>query len=368
MKLFLQEVIEGILTAMKGPVEEGRILAPLLRWLKVDVLPEVLLLFISAIVLAALLIGAVFAVHWLISLVRKRRTRVFISFHHEREPIADALADEMTKCGIRAKKLPFVESPDSDTLLDQVKQQIRDCHVFVCVPGNRRSFVDHEVFAAFTVEKPLLFVLIEADAPHLPDTAKKGYPVFALEGLQREGFRTLANFCSYLAADWRSTVRLYGAVFHHLITCAQLVAAVYIVSIVILTNVISSRGPDVANPPKQTAAQIVEETRKFIYQGHTIDEHKSGSLLGWLATVVSNPAILLFLGLTLMLFLVPYGLFFITRWAKRARLRSVISGKKFRDTFIPETLAYSLTRADLLKILYHGEIVAHHESGRPACT
>ena len=349
MRSILLELIEkllpksyNILREMEG-AELGGAIPGVLRWLNVAVLLDVLRLFILAIVLAALLIGAVFAVHLLISLVRRRRTRLFISFHHEREPIADALVDEMTKCGIRAKRLPFVESPDSDTLLDQVKQQIRDCHVFVCVPGRFPSFVDGEVAMAFMDEKPMLFVLIEADAPHLPNYAKKGYPVFALEELQREGFRTLANFCSYLAADWRSTVRLYGAVFHHLIACAQLVVAVYIVSIVILTN--------------------VEETRKLIYQGH-----KSGSLLGSLPTVVSNPAILWFIGLTLMLFLVPYGLFFITRWAKRARLRSVISGKKFRDTFIPETLAYSLTRADLLKILYHGEIVAHHESGRPACT
>lgn len=367
MKL-LQWLIEEILPAMKSDVPLAPILPLLWRWLNVARLPEVLLLFISAIVLAALLIGAVFAVHWLISLVRKRRTRLFISFHHEREPIADALADEMTKCGIRVEKLPFVESPDHDTLLDQVNQEIRDCDVFVCVPGNRPSFVDGEVAMAFGILKPMLFVFVEADAPpRLPDRAKKGYPVFALEALQREGFRTLANFCSYLAADWRSTVRLYGAVFHHLIACAQLVVAVYIVSIVILTNVMDpSRGPDVANPSKRTAAQIVEETRKLIYQGHTIDEHKSASLLGSLPTFVSNPAILLFLGLTLMLFLVPYGLFFISRWANRAKVRRVISGQKFRDTFIPETLAYSLTRADLLKIFYHGDIVAYHESGRPA--
>jgi hypothetical protein len=172
--------------------------------------------------------------------------------------------------------------------------------------------------------------------------------VFALGALQREGFRTLANFCSYLAADWRSTARLYAAVFRHLKACSQLTVAVFIVSIVILTNVMSP------NP------QIVEETKKLFYQGHTIDEH-----LGSLRTIVSNPEILWFLGPPLILFLVPYGLFFISRWANRAKVRRVISGKKFRDTFIPETLAYSLTRADLHKILYHGDIVAHHESGRP---
>jgi hypothetical protein len=64
-------------------------------------------------------------------------------------------------------------------------------------------------------------------------------------------------------------------------------------------------------------------------------------------------------------FLGFYGLFFIKRCALRAKLRRVISWKKFRDIFLPKTLAYSLRGADLRKILYHGDIVAHHESGRP---
>lgn len=350
---------EEILRAMKG--EGGwKSIAPFLRWLQVFFPPEVLQSFILAIVLAALLIGAVFAVHLLISLVRKRRTRVFISFQHEREAIADTLAAEMTKCGIRPKKLPFVESPDHNTLIDQVDQEIHACDIFVCVPGNRPSFVDNEVGKASFGKKPVLFVFVEADAPpHLPNTAKKGYPVFALEGLQREGFRTLANFCSYLAADWRSTVRLYAAVFHHLQACAQIAVAVYIVSIVIfiLINVMGSfRGPDVANRPERTAAQIAEETARKL-----ITREGRGSLLGSPRTLASK-----FLVPTLILFLIPYGLFFIKRLVLRAQVRRAISEKRFfRDTFIPETLAYSLTRADLLKILYYGDIVAHHESGRP---
>jgi hypothetical protein len=321
--------------AMKGaggwkPMEQ------FLHFLSVAFPPEVLLSFILAIVLAALLIGAVFAVHLLISLVRKRRTRVFISFQHEREPIADALADEMTKCGVRAQKLPFVESPDSDTLLEQVNQGIRDCDIFVCVPGKFPSFVDGEVSKAHGLLKPMLFVFVEADPPRLSNYAKKGYPVFALEALQREGFRTLANFCSYLATDSRSTTRLYGAVFQHLQHCGQLAGLVYFFLIVMLGSV----------------------------------QHKSGSLLGSPRTLVSNPAILWFFApffaATLILFLVPYSLFFINRLYLRAQLRRVISGKKFsRDTFIPETLAYRLTKADLHKILYHGDIVAYHEAGIP---
>jgi hypothetical protein len=299
-------------------------------WLKVT--PEALVLFIWTVVLPALLIGAVSAVHRLISLVRKRRGRVFISFEHEREPIADVLADEMTKCGIRAEKLPFMERPDHDTLVHQVTQQILDCDVFVCVPGKFPSFIQSEVLGASTAKKPTLFIFVEADAQHLPNTAMKGCPVFALEELKREGFRTLANFCSYLAADSRSTARLYGAVFEHLSHWGPLPFAVFFVLIGMLCYV----------------------------------QHKGFSLLGSPRTLVSDPANLWFFAPTLILLLVPYSVFFIRRLYLRAQLRRVIAGKNFsRDTFIPETLAHGLTGADLRKILYHGDIVAYHEAGSP---
>ena len=303
-------------------------------WVRVlRVSPEALVLFIWTVVLPALLIWTVSAVHWLITLVRKWRTRVFISFQHEREPIADVLADEMRKCGIRAEKLPFVERPDHDTLIDQVNQEIRDCDIFVCVPGKFHSFVDSEVSKAHGLLKPMLFVFVEADAPpRLPNHAKKGYPVFALEALQREGFRTLANFCSYLAADARSTARLYGAVFEHLGHWGPLPFAVFLVLMGMLFHV----------------------------------QHKSLSLLGSPRTLVSDPANLWFFAPTLILLLVPYSVFFIRRLYLRAQLRRVISGKNFsRDTFIPETLAHGLTGADLRKVLYHGDIVAYHEAGSP---
>jgi putative ABC transport system substrate-binding protein len=253
-----------------------------------------------------------------------RLPAMYHSFQHGREASADALAAEMARSAIRQAKLPFIESPDHDTLLDQVKQEIRDCDVFVCVPGSRPSFVESEVSMAFGLEKPLLFVLIEADTPRLPNTAKKGYPVFALERFQREGFGTLVNFCSYPAADWRSTVRLYGAVLAHIRACAKLAGAICLVSIVALTRVMgASAMPDHTDP--------------------------GGSFLGWTQAFVSNRAILWIIATSLVLFLVPYGLFSMTRLVLRAKLRRVIAGKKFSDSFLPETLAYSLTRADLLK-------------------
>jgi TIR domain len=340
---YLRQIFREV-RAMKGAEKEAGFLRTFqsLRafayfWSRVARNPWVLKLFARAIVWDALLIGAVCAVHLLISLIRKRRTRVFISFQHEREPIADTLASEMTKYGIRAEKLPFKENPDHDTLVYQMSRGIRDCDVFVCVPGKRPSFVDYEVGVALGAKKPMLFVLIEADAPHLPNAAMKGYPVFALERLQRfqrKGFRILASFCSYLAADWRSTVRVYGAVFNHLFASTGIVFAVFLTSTVILTCVTDSvRGPGVAVPP-----------------------------VGFLPASLSDPVFLACFVSPLILFLIFYGLFFITRWVKRAQIRNMTCGQKFRDSFIPKTLGYSLTRAHLRKILYRGDIVAHHES------
>jgi hypothetical protein len=299
--------------------------------------PETLLTFLLAIVLTAFLIGVFLSVHLVINLLRRRRARVFISFQHDRESIADALAAAMASSGVNQVKLPFVERPDHDTLLDQVKQAIRGCDVFVCVPGSRPSFVESEVSMAFGLDKPLLFVVIEADTPRLPNTAKKGYPMFALERVQREGLRTLVNFCSYLAADLRSTVRLYGAALNywlnHCTGCASAVVGFYLGSIVAVNDVLKqpfgSRGIDVAS-----------------------------NLPAW-------PS-LAFIATNMVLFLVPYGYIFISRWNLRAKLRRVISGKKFSESLLPETLDFSLTRANLLKILYCGDIPAEHESNTPA--
>jgi len=62
----------------------------------------------------------------------------------------------------------------------------------------------------------MLFVLNESDTPFLPNSAKKGYPLFDREQIEIDGGVTLADFCSYLAADRHSTARLYLNVLNSL--------------------------------------------------------------------------------------------------------------------------------------------------------
>jgi hypothetical protein len=302
--------------------------------------PEVLLIFVLNVVLAAPLIGVILATHLVIRLPWSRRARVFISFQHDHDLIAKQLKAEMEKCGINPVKLPFVENPDHDMLLDQVKQEIRDCNVFVCIPGSRPSFVESEVSMAFGLEKPLLF-LIEAGTSRLPNTAKKGYPIFALERVQREGLRTLVNFCSYLAADWRSTVRLYGALFNHMMLGANIYFIICLISIVPVALWVDDWAKVSREIPKLT---------------------DSGGFIAWAQAVACYPPNISFIMVSLALCLLIYIVFSMTRSFLRRKVRRAISGKKFSESFLPKTLDFSLTRADLLKILYRDDIPAEHES------
>jgi hypothetical protein len=301
--------------------------------------PEIALAVAFAFVVAVLPIALIFAAHWVIG---RRRARVFISFQHDREPVADAVASEMARSKIDQVKLPFLENPDHDLLLDQVRKSIRDCDVFVCIPGSRPSFVESEVSMAFGLGKPLVFVLIEADIPRLPNTPKKGYPMFSLEQLQRDGFCTLVKFCSYLAADWRSTVQLYFAVLAHWGRCASLLPAIIIVSLLVMMGVTELMGASSDFEPIDLRGPLLRQVNFVLY-----------------------PPILSMMTAIWVLFFTLYSIFTLTRRSLRTRIKQAISSKKFNESFLPKTLDYSLTRGALLTMLYGGDLLAAHESKAP---
>jgi hypothetical protein len=278
--------------------------------------PSIIIAFMFSLVIAALPISLVLAVYRLIG---RRRARVFISFQHEREPIADTLASVMAKSGIDQVKLPYMENPDHDLLLDKVRQAIRECDVFVCIPGNQPSFVESEVSMAFGLRKPLMFLLREADTSRLPNTAKKGYPVFSLEQLHRDDFCTLIKFCCYISADWRSTVRLYCSVLLHMPLCLSLLSFIYLISILVMTGTTGAS----ANP-------------------HPINFR--GPFLLQAESLLLDPPIFCFGAACLALFIILYSIFIVSRRSLRTRIRQVISAKMFSESFLPKTLDYSLSR------------------------
>jgi len=276
------------------------------------------------VIFAAAPIGAILAIHLAL---RGRRARVFISFQHERESLAEILAGRFVSAGIQPVKLPFLDNPDHDRLLDEVKQAIRHCDVFICVPGRNPSFVESEVSMAFGLEKPLLFVVSEQDTPRLPNTAKKGYPILGLERLEGN-FTTFVNFCSYLAGDWRSVVQLYGTIW--LIWGPGLILLANILGVLVMVGIMQS-----TQLPMSYSA--------------------------W-HDILRDPATLWFLVGSVVLFLGPYAYFIRRRFELRSRVRRAICNERFGANSLPKVLDASLTRENILEILYPGSIVAEHET------
>jgi hypothetical protein len=183
----------------------------IIRTVKLAVLPEVVFSFLITFVLVITICILIAIVHIVVIGVLRGRAVIFISYQHDQNGQAESIESELTRRSLRVIRLPFVASPEHYGLLDEIKHSIRRSDVFICIPGGQSSFVDDEVAIAFALDKPMLFVVAKSLHYFIPDTAKKGYPIFDLEQIQLDECAVLAAFCSYLAADQRSTVKLFLA-------------------------------------------------------------------------------------------------------------------------------------------------------------
>jgi hypothetical protein len=135
------------------------------------------------------------------------RLKVFISFNRTREDIAEDLHKQLEKASAKVSRIPFLENAEHQTILANTQQFIKDCNMFICLPGSASSFVDNEVFSATTSGKPITF-LISENSGTLPNTADKRYPVFRLEATIEAQYKPLIEFVSYVGADLESTRKL----------------------------------------------------------------------------------------------------------------------------------------------------------------
>jgi hypothetical protein len=214
-----------------------------------------------------------------------------------------------------------MKEADHDELLDNIRDAIKDAQVVICLPGSRPSFVENEVSMAFALNKPLLFVVSGDEYSRLPNTAKRGYPIFNLVALREEKWTTLARFAAYLAADPRSTIRVYAAIFQRLKACMAFVLLAYGLSIALATGILG-----------------IEDTRRDLYSVGII-----------------------FLCVGVGIFLIPYLIYFLNRYLIRSELRAVISGKRFDVRLLPDVLEFSLTRVDLVKVQWAGGVIPEHK-------
>jgi TIR domain-containing protein len=302
------------------------------RLIKSVALPEVLLAFCIALgaslVVVCLFVGA----DVLVTAIRRGRARVFVSYQHDQDSIVGDIVRQMTNAGLRVERLPYVDAPDHDALLDEIKRQIQRCEVFLCVPGPNPSFVDNEVSMAFALERPLLFVAADPNSPKIPNTAKIGYPVFDLKRLNAAGIQTLAAFCSYVAGDWRSKLRIYGTLVRYYRQCLAGLGVLYVLVIIAMTRL-----PTHSNHPH------------------------ARSLSDWLSWFFSSREALILFGISLAYLAIPYAIFCFIRFAFQRRLRVALSHQTFENGLLPYVQDTSLEGQDIVSILCRAKPVAYHE-------
>jgi hypothetical protein len=136
--------------------------------------------------------------HVVFVIAARSRAKVFVSYEHQQNKVADLIASQLQRRSFEIFKLPFVDTPNHDSLLDEVRNSIVYSDLILCVPGRQSSFVENEIAMAFALNKPMLFILSESNTAFLPNTAKKGYPLFDREQVEADQCATLADFCSYL--------------------------------------------------------------------------------------------------------------------------------------------------------------------------
>jgi hypothetical protein len=139
---------------------------------------------------------------------------VFISFNRTREAISEILQKNFEVAGAMVFRIPFQETITHQDVVEQAAKGIKRCDSFVCLPGHAQSYVEGEVMAATTSEKPVVFVVSETSGT-LPNTANKRHPVFRLETAVNEQFKSLIEFLDYVGADFKSTRKLCLQALRH---------------------------------------------------------------------------------------------------------------------------------------------------------
>ena len=252
--------------------------------------------------------------HW-------RRARVFVSYQHMFEDIATTIVERLKQYHLRPMKLPFLESPEHNSLLDEVKTRITESDLIVCIPGEKPSFVEHEVAMAFALEKPLMFVSTNDYLGRIPNTAKQGYPIINLNSLDEGGWSCFCNFCLYVTGYNMSLINMCLCVMSRFVKILGVFAVVYILVF---------------------AAVVILPDRA------TVSDHT-----GWIegAIIISM----------VILFVIPYLAFTRVRMIVAKKIRQIIGRQSFDLSIAPPTLTYGLRKADVADILFRGNVIVDHD-------
>ncbi|HKV08277.1 MAG TPA: toll/interleukin-1 receptor domain-containing protein [Thermoanaerobaculia bacterium] len=333
----LAELLEALIKALSHSGEYLPRLLPQMvrfavRFLEVAALPQTLLVFLLSLAISVLGFGAWFLIHLLVVRLVHGRRKIFISYQHAHEPIALELADALAREGMQVTKLPFLDDPDHDELLDEVKRGIVTADIVLCLPGSRASFVENEISLAFGLSKPMVFFLAPSGDGRLPNTAKRGYPIFDLEVSRDDRWKIVTRFTGYLTRDLKSTLRLYSSVGHSLKQCVAALGFAYFVLVIASTAVIR-------HSPASEATSFAPS----------------------LLTEVQHPVAMTFFSITIAALAIPLALAVLSRHLLRRDIRIAASRRRFDVRLLPRLLGLGLTQEDLARVQFRGTPLAHHD-------
>lgn len=246
------------------------------------------------------------------------KTKVFISFNRARENIANELESSFSRDGARAYRIPYQEGANHQDIVTDASKGIKTCNCFVCVPGNNQSFVEHEVMAAYSLEKPIVFVLSEVSGT-IPNTADKRYPMFKLESCFHEQFKSLIEFVSYVGADFKSTWKLLKKALKHpfIVTTATVSLAFIVIATLSLWSYCLFK----------VFINILELTQQF----PVLAQIKADVIFAYTAIFGGTATIAFICFAYVILFLL--NLYFQFRASRKARLKT-ISAQFHRDDWL----------------------------------
>jgi uncharacterized protein len=267
----------------------------------------------------------IISAYLIMNIGRWRRARIFVSYQHMFEDVALAIAEKLKARQINPIKLPFLDNPEHNALIDTVRERISRSDLVVCIPGEKPSFVENEVAMAFALQKPMIFVSTNDYLSRIPNTAKRGYPIVNFNSLDEGGWNSFCNFCQYVSG--------YNIALLNMCLCVLSTYVRILVMFIIFYIALF-------------AAVVLLADRATVSRNVGLIED---------SIVISMIA----------LFVLPYIALTSTRITVAKNLRRIIGRQSFDLEIAPVTLTYNLKKDDVADVLFKGNVIADHESHEP---
>lgn len=126
---------------------------------------------------------------------RVRRVRVFISFQHAFEPLAQEVEAACAARGFVPLRIPFVEGRAHNDTVRDVDERLREADVLIAIPGPRQSAMDQEVAKASFVNRGIVFLKNNQEHRDV-SLCYKGHPVFDIQAVRNGDFELMLRFVS----------------------------------------------------------------------------------------------------------------------------------------------------------------------------